>query len=412
MRRRARGVPAQWWTASFPGRKKPNRATRDPAAEEKPINVDNYDDDHHPLPPTPAKSPVPIVRAGPSPTADEDRTGRAGSTPTMTSTADQIGHDLLLVDMWVLASMGGTMAEYRPGSAAMMDAETPIPQYLLDGHDMADVAVADQRHPMGGPCVTDVQDADEANGGLRDCHFADATGPMAFSLNNKPEGSAAAASLEPNVEALLRLASDMHERLEALRQGPWSTGPGPETLDEYPIGTVMHLSLQFVQVAAATRSVCCGRRHMAAALDRDVHYQLPWEATSFASAQHAEDRLNVCLTTAHPWSTPSSCHLDVPAAFILTSCSVMLVQLFDLVLSHLQTYLRSQASNGVRPSTEPGEACTVDPNLCLGELPTMTWGTPPPPPAQPSVNGLQDAFVALRKRAAETKELLRETMGL
>ncbi|OIW26261.1 hypothetical protein CONLIGDRAFT_467800 [Coniochaeta ligniaria NRRL 30616] len=456
----------------FSRRKKPNRAIRDPAAEEKAINVDNDDDDHHPLPPTPAKSPVPIVRAGPSPTADEDRTPRPGSTPTMTWTADQMGHDLPLVDMWVLASMGGTMAESWPESAAMMDAETPSLQCLFDGHDMADVAVADQRHPMGGLCVTDVQDADESHetsGGLRDCHFANATGPVAFSPNNKPEGSAAAASLEPNVEALLRLASDMHARLVALRQGPWSTGPGPATLDEYPIGTVMHLSLQFVQVAAAMRSVCRGPRHMATALDHDVQHQLPWEATSFASAQHTADRLNVCLTTAHPWSTPSSCHLDVPAAFILTSCSVMLVQLFDLVLSHLQTYLRSQARNGVRLSTEPGKACTVDPNLCLGKLPplneshtrvhtalsllvdglgkaqealgfsphtpaaggpihdatvfagsierwdpasTMMWGTPLPPPAQPSVSGLQDAFVALRKRAAETKELLRETMGL
>jgi hypothetical protein len=239
--------------------------------------------------------------------------------------------------------------------------------------------------------------------------------------------------------ASLRLASDLHERLETLRHGPWA-GDGCESFDGYPVGSVLHLSQEFVRLATATPG-CIGVGHLQT-------------QTLFGPACFAH-HLNA--------SSSSSLHQDVPATLVLTACGVMLAQLFDVVLGHLHSYLQHHHGS-IQTITTEGEGLCTDPTVCLGDLPPLderhsrthtairmllasldkaekALGLPPEAPpfggfmehplafvgnsarwdqqiiggalsAPINTNSLQDAFAALRTRATEAKELLRTMMDL
>jgi len=238
--------------------------------------------------------------------------------------------------------------------------------------------------------------------------------------------------------ASLRLASDLHERLETLRHGPWA-GDGCESFDGYPVGSVLHLSQEFVRLATATPGGI-GAGHLQA-------------QTLFGPACFAH----------HPnASSSSSLHQDVPATLVLTACGVMLAQLFDVVLGHLHSYLQHHHRN-IQTTTPEGEGLCTDPTVCLGDLPPLNerhsrthtairmllasldkaekaLGLPPEAPlfggfldhplafgnnarwgqqiiggtlsAPTSTSSLQDAFAALRTRAAEAKDLLRTMLDM
>jgi hypothetical protein len=166
----------------------------------------------------------------------------------------------------------------------------------------------------------------------------------------------------------------MNERLEALRHGPWSADFGYKvyTLDGYPIGTVLHLSRQFVEVANTIRSVG-SRAHSHMETSEPVPDLQLERPSSFASTHahahahaHAADQFNLNPSATHSQrpTASSSRHLDLPAVFILTSCSFMLIQLFDIVLTHLQNYLRAPRDDRARSA-----AATAD---SLESAPTRT----------------------------------------
>ncbi|KAI0186916.1 hypothetical protein F4808DRAFT_446906 [Astrocystis sublimbata] len=119
------------------------------------------------------------------------------------------------------------------------------------------------------------------------------------------------------VSMLLSLASDLHTRLETLENRPQQQSENSRGLDGYPIGSVLHLLQKFTNLL--------GDGHMAAATNR------------------------------------------TSTALILISCYVTITQICTLVLSHFQSYLRSQPSRRVRRSPIGGEP---GPQVCLGELPT------------------------------------------
>lgn len=255
-----------------------------------------------------------------------------------------------------------------------------------------------------------------------------------------PVTMAAVSERGSTTRALLRLASDLYERLEALRHGPWA-GHGCDTFDDYPVGSVLHLSEEFARLATATPGgIDLGQ------LQQQARFGSAW----FANYLNG--------------TSSSSLHQDAPATLVLAACGVMLAQLFDVVLCHLQNHLQHHHGNMARSTTTEGEGPFTDPTVCLGDLPPSnasnsrtytairmllasldkaerTLGLPPQASpfggymdhplgfvgnsarwdhqamggslsAPASFNSLQDAFTALRRRATEARDLLRTMMDL
>src|SRR5690606_20981657 len=62
------------------------------------------------------------------------------------------------------------------------------------------------------------------------------------------------------VQQLLPLIADMQQRLKMLEQGPWQSGDFPQSLDDYPVGAVLHLSREFGSIAGQvlSRAIAAG----------------------------------------------------------------------------------------------------------------------------------------------------------
>ncbi|TPX17555.1 uncharacterized protein E0L32_012148 [Thyridium curvatum] len=146
-----------------------------------------------------------------------------------------------------------------------------------------------------------------------------------------------------NLEMLLSLASDLHSKLEALVQRPLQQGEDPETLDGYHIGSVLHLSQAFANIAIA----CRRSRYSGSSSD-------PGSAMSELVSSD-------CAATT---SESGPCN-DPSMGLILLSCYITLTQVCTTVLGHFQAHLRS------RPGTRngaPPTSTTLGPQGCLGEL--------------------------------------------
>ncbi|RYP13451.1 hypothetical protein DL767_010731 [Monosporascus sp. MG133] len=250
------------------------------------------------------------------------------------------------------------------------------------------------------------------------------------------------------IGVLLSLASDLHTRLETLENRPRQQGETPQALDGYPIGSILHLSQEFTNIASALRKI----------RSVDETGQIAWMLSSDLT-QFGGD----CTATG----TSSPC-VDTSTALILLSCYVTLTQICTIVLGHFQAHLSSQSA--ARITAIPTSA-KLGPQVCLGELPTTdaphsrihmavcilleslsqaedALGLPPQIRAargsQPwgkgsatenktfpdalaeqdlasalsrweeltSVTSIQESFTVLGKKVADIKELLREKMGL
>ncbi|RYP02275.1 hypothetical protein DL764_005859 [Monosporascus ibericus] len=246
---------------------------------------------------------------------------------------------------------------------------------------------------------------------------------------------------------LLSLASDLYTRLEALENMPRQQRETLQALDGYPIGSVLHLSQEFTNIARALRKIRLG----------DESEQIDWMLGSDLTPLGGD-----CITTA----TPSPC-VDTSTTLILLSCYVTLTQICTIILGHFQAHLNSQPASRIRAALTSAK---VGPQVCLGDLPTIdtpysrihmavcmllgslsqaekVLGLPPQLRAaglQPwgqgsatenktfpdslaeqdlasalgrweeltSVTSIQESFTVLGKKVADIKELLREKMGL
>ncbi|KAL5356522.1 hypothetical protein BJX96DRAFT_171688 [Aspergillus floccosus] len=131
------------------------------------------------------------------------------------------------------------------------------------------------------------------------------------------------------VQSLLSLLSEMQQRLRVLQEGPWQFG-STCGLDDYPIGTVLHLSQQFSTLVGP-----CLRG---------------------ASVS--------CYDHMGPLPSVDGTPGDSLAMVLVLSGYMSLMRLYSIVLGHFQAHL-SQISNQEEVLTRN----CLSPTLQLGELP-------------------------------------------
>ncbi|KAI1117103.1 hypothetical protein F5Y14DRAFT_404827 [Nemania sp. NC0429] len=125
------------------------------------------------------------------------------------------------------------------------------------------------------------------------------------------EANAEISERDSAIGMLLHLASDLHTKLETLKNRPQQQRDVPKDLDGYPIGSVLHLLQNFTTIASSTSS-----------------------------------------------------GVDASMVLILLSCYITMTQICTLVLGHFESYLSSQPDSPSSARVKPG------PQVCLGELPS------------------------------------------
>jgi len=151
--------------------------------------------------------------------------------------------------------------------------------------------------------------------------------PTGQSQNQPAGGMIGSSDSNGMVQQLLALLSEMQQRLKMLKEGPWQFG-SIRGLDDYPIGTVLHLSQQF--------SVIVG---------------------PFLSEPFNEN-------TSTPSSSSDGTAVDALATLLVLSGYMSLMRIYSIVLGHFQTHLSQMPSHGQSLASS-----TTSPTLQLGELP-------------------------------------------
>lgn len=147
------------------------------------------------------------------------------------------------------------------------------------------------------------------------------------------------------VKMLLSLASELNARLETLESISRQWGDTSQTLDGYPIGSVLHLSREFTRIAAALKNT----------KNLDEECRAAWTPGS-ASAGGSSSAS----------AATSSSYCDTSVSLILLSCYLTLTQVCTVVLGHFQTHLSSQSGSRV---AGPPANIRLAPQVRLGELP-------------------------------------------
>jgi hypothetical protein len=158
---------------------------------------------------------------------------------------------------------------------------------------------------------------------------------------------------------LLDLASDLHERLEALEKGTWQQEETHNALDNYPIGSVLHLSQKFTNLANALRRAGPSSEEAVASSRGSP---MNCEAHSIHVPDSERSRNDSIATGGLSSSS------DPSVTLILLSSYITLTRIYTIVLGHFQRHLNLQPNAWVRappPSLDPG------PTVCLGELPMI-----------------------------------------
>ncbi|KZF23882.1 hypothetical protein L228DRAFT_267839 [Xylona heveae TC161] len=167
-------------------------------------------------------------------------------------------------------------------------------------------------------------------------------------------------------KTLLSLAFDLHERLEALETGPWEREGTYQALDSYPIGSVLHLSQEFTNVATVLRGVRPGDKTSSPS-GRSSQSSSSGDYIPAVQPAQFEGGSAGSAVSATSSSNPAS-YFDTSVTHILLSCYVTLSRIYVIVLGHLQTYLQLQPSAQQRPSPT---GMDFGPTVCLGELPSI-----------------------------------------
>ncbi|RMJ24545.1 GAL4 [Aspergillus sp. HF37] len=121
------------------------------------------------------------------------------------------------------------------------------------------------------------------------------------------------------MKMLLSLLSNLQDKLETLENGPWQRDSACQSLDSYPIGSVLQLTREFALIATTLRT------------------------------------------------TPSTC-FDMTATHLLLACYSTLSQIHSIILGHFQNRLHLQPSIGERASRAN---MSFDSTMLLGDLPCI-----------------------------------------
>ncbi|KAF2471753.1 uncharacterized protein BDR25DRAFT_313655 [Lindgomyces ingoldianus] len=154
-------------------------------------------------------------------------------------------------------------------------------------------------------------------------------------------------------KVLLCLASDLHETLEALNNGRWQQRETCRTLDNYPIGNILHLSQEFIELGTALRKVRSED-------DASGKLQTNWQGEFIGAFDPPQ------LGQGSTASPTSSSYVDTSVTLILVSCFVTLTRIYSTVLGHFRDHLNLQPSG---QTNTPHTSIDLGPTLCFGELP-------------------------------------------
>ena len=169
-------------------------------------------------------------------------------------------------------------------------------------------------------------------------------------------------------QRLLALITDMQQRVKMLEEGPWQNN-STRSLDDYPVGTVLHLSQEFSTIAG----LVLGRANAA-------------EAMLTPSSSTSPSRERVLEGTAVGGETQPTKHnddtegllgdlresgVDTATTLLVLSGYMWLVHIYSIVLSHFQRHLSCISSSTNSPIIgHDGMASNVSisSTLQLGEL--------------------------------------------
>lgn len=163
------------------------------------------------------------------------------------------------------------------------------------------------------------------------------------------------------LQRLLHLVAEIHESFKLLEGGPWLGQDDPAiapTLDNYPIGSILHLSREFAAIVDAAQSYVdpLGPFEDKADADATMGFTLPPLHHRDGDPEAAGVPADVL--NANP--------IDTPTCLLILNCYVSLTKLYETMLRHFQKHLSILPSPSVCWPEAGGmsERC-----LNLGELP-------------------------------------------
>lgn len=160
------------------------------------------------------------------------------------------------------------------------------------------------------------------------------------------------------VQRLLSLIADIQQRLKTLEQGPWQNDY-TRSMDDYPVGTILHLSQEFGVVAGPVLN-------RASATIR----------TSIASRNQVADAggQGEPRSHGHEATVTSVGTVDTASTLLVLGGYMWLMRIYDIVLSHFQAHLSRVSHGGDTTSYQSGVIIgpNTSPTLQLGELPSTS----------------------------------------
>lgn len=155
----------------------------------------------------------------------------------------------------------------------------------------------------------------------------------------------------------LRLASTLHETLEALNTRPWLSASGTEIncLDNYPIGRVLHSAHELACLASSLQTVESGTV----------------SERSGPSEDNRDGAISDTMSTTPTSSMKGSLVIppnDKALSLLLLSCFMSLTRIYTVVLRHFQGHLNRTLTRG--PEVQHEINADMAPTLHLSELPS------------------------------------------
>ncbi|RDL30417.1 uncharacterized protein BP5553_10295 [Venustampulla echinocandica] len=151
-------------------------------------------------------------------------------------------------------------------------------------------------------------------------------------------------------QRLIMLIANMQQCLQILEHGPWQKDSA-NTLDDYPVGTVLHLSQELGSIASSVLSRGC---IMGTITRRE--YVSETESPAGGEAH-----------TTEPKGIDGGS--DTVTPLLVLSGYMSLVRIYSIVLGHFQTHISSVPSNSNADHSSGMRSASTNPTLQLGELP-------------------------------------------
>ncbi|GAB1318243.1 Putative transcriptional regulator LovE [Madurella fahalii] len=162
------------------------------------------------------------------------------------------------------------------------------------------------------------------------------------------------------LQRLLHLVAEIHESFKLLEGGPWlgqdDSAIAP-TLDNYPIGSILHLSREFAAIVEVAQAHADPAGPFEDKADADA-------AMNFALRHRYRD--SDLEAASNPADGFNANAIDTPTCLLILNCYVSLTKLYETMLRHFQKHLSLLPSPSVCWPEAGGmsERC-----LNLGELP-------------------------------------------